>query len=74
MFTFNQKVQQVAVCTQQRHWFELEGNTILELVMACDKMWVHYLTPESKLSSTEWRHKWSPTSKKFKTHLSAGKI
>jgi hypothetical protein len=39
MFTFNQKVQQVAACTQHRHWFELEGNTILELVTDCEKIW-----------------------------------
>lgn len=39
------------------------GKTILDFVMACDMLWLHYLTPEPKLSSTEWHHKWYPPSK-----------
>jgi hypothetical protein len=56
------------------HRFELEGNTILEQTVTCDKMWVHYFTPESKQSSMEWCHTGSPPPKKFKTQLSVDKI
>jgi hypothetical protein len=33
-------------------------------------MWVHYFTPESKQSSTEWHHKGSLPSKEIRTAVS----
>jgi hypothetical protein len=35
-------------------------------------MWVHYFTPESKLSSMEWHHKGSLPPKESKTQMLAG--
>ena len=45
--------------------------TFLQRIVTEDETWVHHFEPESKRASMEWRH---PTSKKFKSHQSAGKV
>jgi hypothetical protein len=64
------KAQNVAMPAGRLHWFELEENIFLELILIFDEMWVHYFTPESKWSSMEWHHKGSPLHKKLKTAIS----
>jgi len=51
-----------------------ERGLFLDSVVTVDEMWVHYFTPESKLSSVKWRHSGSPKPKKAKIMFSAGKI
>ena len=53
---------------------QAEGGFFLDSIMTTDKTWVHYFTPESKLSSMQWRHPGSPKPKKAKTTFSAGKV
>ena len=42
--------------------------------MTTDETWVHHYDPETKIRSMQWKHKGSPTPKKFKVHPSAGKV
>src|SRR5215468_5493586 len=39
-----------------------------------DETWVYHRDPESKMESMQWKHKTSPTPKKFKVEKSAGKV
>lgn len=36
--------------------------------------WVHYYEPENKRQSMKFRHKALPWPKKFRVHMSAGKV
>jgi hypothetical protein len=69
---FDLKVQHVAESAKHLHQFELKGITFLEWTATCDDMWVHYFTPESKLSSMEWHHKGPLPPKESKTKMLAG--
>ena len=48
--------------------------TFLQRLVTGVETWVHYFEPESKRASIEWRHLTSPSSKKFKSQQSAGKV
>ena len=39
-----------------------------------EKTWVHHYDPETKIQNIQWKHKGSPTPKKFKVLPSAGKV
>ena len=39
-----------------------------------DETWIHHYDPETKIQSMQWKHKGSPTTKKFKVFPSAGKV
>ena len=39
-----------------------------------DEAWVHYLDPESKFESMEWKHAGSPRRKRSKSHVSSRKL
>jgi len=39
-----------------------------------DKTWVYHRDPESKMESMQWKHKTSPTPKKFRVEKSARKV
>jgi len=38
-----------------------------------NEIWVYHRDPESKMESTQWKHKTSPTPKTFRVEKSAGK-
>jgi hypothetical protein len=38
------------------------------------KSWVHHYQPEQKCVSVQWKHPTSPSTRKFKVTLSAGKV
>ena len=42
--------------------------------MTGDETWVYHRDPESKMESMQWKHKTSPTPKKFRVEKSAGKV
>lgn len=46
----------------------------LDSIVTGDETWCHYVTPETKQQSKQWRHSDSPRPKKFKRTLSAGKV
>ena len=39
-----------------------------------DEAWLYHRDPESKMESMQWKHKTSPTPKKFRVKKSAGKV
>ena len=43
-------------------------------VVTGDESWVHHFDPESKVQSMEYRHKTSPSPRKFKVISSARKV
>ena len=43
-------------------------------IVTGDETWVHHHDLETKLESMQWKHKGSPTPKKFRMQQSAGKI
>ncbi|KAL4091367.1 hypothetical protein QTP88_026069 [Uroleucon formosanum] len=54
--------------------YELDGDNFLKSIVTGDKTWVAHYTPETKRQSEQWRHTTSPSTKKFKTTISAKKI
>jgi len=51
-----------------------EGDHFLERIVTVDETWTHHYEQESKHQSIDWKHRHSPTKKKFKTHSTAGKL
>ena len=45
-----------------------------EGIITGDEIWVHHYEPETKRQSMQWKHTSSPSSKKFKSQPSAGKL
>ena len=43
-----------------------EGEDFMAWIVTGDESWVHHFQPESKRSSTEWKHSTSPTKKKVR--------
>ena len=43
-------------------------------IITGDETWMHYHDPETKQEPMQWKHKGSPTPKKFRVQQSAGKI
>ncbi len=51
-----------------------EDNAFLDRIVTCDETWVHYINPENKRASMQWKHTDSPIARKFKQVLSANKM
>jgi histone-lysine N-methyltransferase SETMAR len=43
-------------------------------IITGDETWIHHYEPETKRQSMHWKHMSSPSSKKFKSQPSAGKL
>ncbi|KAL4121063.1 hypothetical protein QTP88_013646 [Uroleucon formosanum] len=54
--------------------YELDGDNFLKSIVTGDETCVAHYTPETKRQSEQWRHTTSPSTKKFKTTISAKKI
>jgi hypothetical protein len=48
------------------------GAEFLDSIVTCDETWVHYVTPESKRASKQWKHTHSPPPKKGKVIFFSG--
>jgi len=68
------KERRVDACQELLKRFEAEGDGFLGRTVTGDETWVHYHQPETKKTSKEWRHTFSPKPKKFRTQPSAGKV
>jgi hypothetical protein len=55
-------------------YFEEEGEGSLWYIVAGNETWVHHYYPENRRHLVEYRHQGSPTTKKFKSKASAGKV
>ncbi|KAL4143904.1 hypothetical protein QTP88_006158 [Uroleucon formosanum] len=54
--------------------YELDGDNFLKSIVTGDETWVAHYIPETKRQSEQRRHTTSPSTKKFKTTISAKKI
>ena len=74
MLTPEMKASRLQICQQNLLRYESEGDEFLHLIVTADETWVHHYQPETKRQSMEYRHRGSPTRRKFKTQTSIGKI
>lgn len=68
-----QKQNRVKMC-QENLDFMGGDKYFFQHVVTGDETWCHWYDPESKQESMQWKHKGSPTPKKFKVQKSAGKV
>jgi len=62
------------ICSSLLGRYNREGDNILNRIITGDETWVHHYKPETKRQSMQWKHPSSPSSKKFKSQPSAGKL
>ena len=62
------------MCTQLLERYNAEGEAFLQRIVTGDESWVHHYDPECKAQSMEYRHKTSPSPRKFKVVASARKV
>ena len=72
--TSEMKAQRKEMSTQFLKRYDKEGETFLRSIVTGDESWVHHYDPESKVQSMEYRHKTSPSPRKFKVIASARKV
>ena len=68
------KAQRKDMCAQLLARYNKEGEAFLQRIVTGDESWVHHYDPESKAQSMEYRHKTSPSPRKFKVVASARKV
>jgi hypothetical protein len=73
MLTGDHKEQRLQACADLLERYKSLGDDFLDNIVTGDTC-VHHYELEYKRQSMEWRHKNSPTKKKFKTAHSAGKV
>jgi len=62
------------ICSSLLEWYSREGDNFLNRIINGDETWVHHSEPETKRQSMQWKHTSSPSSKKFKSQPSAGRL
>ena len=72
--TVEMKAQRKDMCTQLLERYNAEGEAFLQRIVTGDESWVHHYDPECKAQSMEYRHKTSPSPRKFKVVASARKV
>ena len=72
--TLEMKTQRKEMCIHLFKRYNKEGEAFLERVVTGDESWVHHFDPKSKVQSMEYRHKTSPSPRKFKVIASARKV
>ena len=74
LLTLEMRTQRKEVCIHLLKQYNKEGEAFLERVVTGDESWVHHFDPESKVQSMEYRHKTSPSPRKFKVIASERKV
>ena len=74
MLTPQIKLQRVQICRELLAKFDEDGEDFLRQIVTGGESWVHHYDPESKQQSKEYRHKTSPSPKKFKVFSSSRKV
>ncbi|GFO41728.1 transposase [Plakobranchus ocellatus] len=72
--TVEMKAQRKDMCTQLLECYNAEGKAFLQRILTGDESWVHHYDPECKAQSMEYRHKTSPSPRKFKGVAFATKV
>jgi hypothetical protein len=67
------KERHVDACQKHLKRFEAESGGFLGRIVTRDKTWVYYHQPETKKASEEWRHTFSPKTKKIPHTTLCGK-
>ena len=62
------------ICSSLLELYSREGDNFLNRIITGDETWVHHYEPETKRQSTQWKNTSSPSSKKFRSQPSAGKL
>ncbi|GFN85425.1 histone-lysine N-methyltransferase SETMAR [Plakobranchus ocellatus] len=62
------------MCIQLLERYNAEGEAFLLHIPTVDESWVHHYNPECKAQSMKYRHKTSPSPRKFKVVVSARKV
>ena len=62
------------ICSSLFERYSREGDNFLNRIITGDETWVHHYEAETKRQSMQWKHTSSPSSKKFKSQPSAGKL
>ncbi|GFO17235.1 histone-lysine N-methyltransferase SETMAR [Plakobranchus ocellatus] len=68
------KAQRKNMCTQLLELYNAEGEALLQHILTEGESWIHHYDPECKAQSMEYRHKTSPSPRKFKVVASARKV
>jgi len=74
MLTAFQRQARVECCADNLQLLGDNPDDFYKRIVTGDETWVHHWDPETKMESMQWKHKGSPTPKKFRTQPSAGKI
>ncbi|GFS19896.1 histone-lysine N-methyltransferase SETMAR [Elysia marginata] len=68
------KMQRKTKCTELLKNYEEEGEEFIQRIVIGNESWVHHYDPESKRQWMEYRHKSSPSPRKFKVVASERKV
>ncbi|GFR88170.1 transposase [Elysia marginata] len=74
MLTDEMKMQRKTARAELLQHFEKEGDEFIQRIVTGDETWIHHYDLESKRQSMEYRHKSSPSPRKFKVVASARKV
>lgn len=74
MLTAAQTKTRADICEDLLGRLQAEPESFFDRIVTQDETWVHHFDPESKSQSMMWKHMDSPTPKKFKVTMSAGKV
>ncbi|GFR64928.1 histone-lysine N-methyltransferase SETMAR [Elysia marginata] len=74
MLADEMKIQRKTTCAKILKNYEEEVEEFIQCIVTGDESWVHLYDPESKRQSMEYRHKSSPSPRKFKVVASARKV
>ncbi|GFR80259.1 histone-lysine n-methyltransferase setmar-like protein [Elysia marginata] len=66
MLTNEVKMQRKTKSAELLKHYEEEGDEFIQRIVTADESWLHHYDPESKRQSMEYRHKSSPSPRKFK--------
>ncbi|XP_076068328.1 histone-lysine N-methyltransferase SETMAR-like [Oratosquilla oratoria] len=74
LLTPDQKRTRRTMSAENLELFEADPENFMARFVTMDEFWVHHYQPETKEQSKQWKHASSPTPKKAKVTVSAGKV
>ncbi|UYV63670.1 hypothetical protein LAZ67_2005276 [Cordylochernes scorpioides] len=74
LLTKEMKEKRLNACKELLKRYEIQSEGFIDRIVTVDESWIHHHIPDSKRSSEEWHQKGSPTPKKPRITVSAGKV